>query len=211
MKRAAVLGLFALAGGQGFCFCAGLPAASPAPDPQAPAPPSAASMAAPAAAPPAAPVPAGIVAVALAVDEARVGVDAELGALGGGPLTLALRKAARRGLSLRILLDPSQADTRALGAGLAALSATAQVRWHPGAQDLRRWLRLDQARQLAWYAGENASAPASEGAARRFERDWQGAWREIPESYRLNEQLRALPDPSETSPHYVRRAGNGAP
>ena len=185
--------------------------AAPSAEPGPAAAPSATS--APAEAPAAGPAQIlGVDLLAAAVKDCRFRVDASLGTLGGGPLTRALKEAARSGIRLRLMLDPQRADTRAQGAALAAGSPTVQVRWRPGTPGLRRWMGLDGARQLVWYAGDRPLPLSSAVLLMRFERDWASADRSPPEALRLNDQLQALPDPREQSPHYVRRLGkNGAP
>jgi hypothetical protein len=133
-------------------------------------------------------------------------LDAQLGVLDGGVLTQALRGLARKGAPLRLLLDPAQRGTRREGQALAQLSPSAQVRWLEGAgQPLRRL--LSPVGQLVWRAGEDA-ARADGGLAKareRFEHAWAAAKKRLPESQRLEDELRGLPDPREGVPHLSRR------
>lgn len=149
----------------------------------------------------------GILALAAAVDASRLRVDAELGALDGGPLSKALLRAAHAGRRLRILLDPERPDSRAIGGSLADLSPSTEVRWCRSGEIDRRWMDLDGLKQLAWYSGENPKALSASAAAtaERFEDDWSAGRTRLPEALRLNDQLQSLPDPREKTPHYTPR------
>jgi hypothetical protein len=138
-------------------------------------------------------------------------VDAELGSLSGGPLSRALEAAARSGRALRLLLDPTLASTRMEGERLASISPCAQVRWDLGPLLRRRWLRIDGTLQLVWRSGTLPQTLSATSEAGRFEDAWKPAGRRPPEAMRLKDLLFALPDPRETSPHYVRRRDGGAP
>jgi hypothetical protein len=118
---------------------------------------------------------------------------------------------------LRLLLDPRQRATRLQGMALRSISATVQVRWSRGAGKPQRWLLADGALALAWDAKAGALRPGDAAlpalTLERFERDWSKAAAELPEGQRLDDQLKALPDPTEGQPHFIRRrqgAGHGA-
>lgn len=135
------------------------------------------------------------------------GLDAVLSLLDGGALTQALRKLARSGAPLRLILDPAHAESRREGAALAALTPSAQLRWAEGAgQPLRRLIGR-QGSQLVWRAGKAPSrADGAHGLAQgRFEAAWQAATAELPAGLRLEDELKRLPDPSEDQPHFIRR------
>lgn len=172
------------------------PVPSPSPSPTAAVSPVAAAAVAPIS-------PASFAAAAV------LKVDGELALLDGGPLSLALAQTAREGRQLRLLLDPEQRSTRLQGLALAGLSATAQVRWKPRAGKRQRRLLADGVRLLTWSAGYSAEATADPGllalAQQRFERLWSGAQLQLPESQRLDDALKALPDPTESDPHFIRR------
>jgi hypothetical protein len=147
---------------------------------------------------------------ARAVSAAARSLDAELSLLDGGPLSLALEQAARRGRHLRLLLDPREADTRAEAAALASLSPGVEVRWSLAAGEPLRWITADGALALAWDAGaglRDTHDPALREACGRtsFDRSWSKASAGLPEGVRLADQLHALPDPRESDPHYIRR------
>jgi hypothetical protein len=147
---------------------------------------------------------------ALAVSGATRSLDAELSLLNGGPLSLALRQAARQGRRLRLLLDPREDDTRAEGAALAALSPSVQVRWSRAAGEPLRWILADGSLALAWDA-DSGARDRSDRALRdacsqaQFDQAWSQASPGLPEGMRLSDQLHALPDPRVADPHYIRR------
>jgi hypothetical protein len=135
------------------------------------------------------------------------GVDGELGYLDGGRLTQALRRHGALGRPLRLLLDPRSADTRREGLRLAALSPSVQVRWADDAGRPQRRLWADSKRLLRWRPGseprwDDAGAAA---AALDFEARWARAALEPPRHLRLEDQLQALPNPYEQTPHITRR------
>jgi hypothetical protein len=145
-----------------------------------------------------------------AVSKAARSLDAELSLLDGGPLSLALRQAAREGRRMRLLLDPAESDTRAEGAALAAVSPTVQVRWSRAAGVPFRWILADGDLALAWDAEAGARNRADralrEACSRtRFDQAWAQASQGLPEGMRLSDQLHALPDPRVADPHYIRR------
>jgi|GEM_PF-2892692 hypothetical protein len=147
---------------------------------------------------------------ALAVSEAARSLDAQLSLLDGGPLSLALEQAARRGRHLRLLLDPREADTRAEGAALAALSPSVEVRWSSSAGEPLRWISADGALALAWDAEaglRDIHQPALREACGQssFDKSWSKASPGLPLGLRLADQLHALPDPRVADPHYIRR------
>jgi hypothetical protein len=153
-------------------------------------------------------------AAAQAVSRAAASLDAELAQLDGGPLTLALQSAARQGRRLRLVLDPRQRPTRLQGDALAGLSPTVEVRWRKGAGRPLRWVLADGSLALAWDPrGPRLPTDAALAALnrQRFELRWAQASPELPEGLRLDDQLKALPDPSEVLPHSIRRRqGAGA-
>jgi hypothetical protein len=149
--------------------------------------------------------------VADAVESGTAEVDAELGSLSGGPLTLALTLAARQGRLLRILLDPADPGARVQGPLLADISPTARVRWLGGLRTARRWMDISGIGQRSWRSGGRPSARPSRSAPEHFERAWAVADLHLPRAQNLFEQLQSLPDPREETPHYVRRAGGAAP
>jgi hypothetical protein len=156
----------------------------------------------------------GLLEIAAAVNLSKGPIDAELGDLGGGPLTLALREAARAGRPLRLLLDPSGKGTQRIGRRIAKLTPTAQVRWLSTGNLESRWMRLADVGCLVWKAGPDPEASLNPGDDGRFEQDWRGAVPSLKQALRLwalSAQLQALPDPREASPHYVRRRLGGAP
>jgi hypothetical protein len=183
-------------------LCGDAPTATPT---GTPAP--AAVLPSPTATPGSVPAPPGILALASAVDSGRLSVDAELGALDGGPLSKALKRAANAGRRLRVLLDPLRAESRAVGAALASITPSTEVRWCRSGRMGRRWMDIDGLKQLAWYSGEDPRAltPASGAALERFEDDWSSGARRLPEALRLSDQLQSLPDPREKNPHYTLR------
>ena len=136
-------------------------------------------------------------------------VEGELALLDGGPLSEALAAAAAKGLAMRLMLDPAQRSTRLQGVALQAVSATVQVRWKPRAGKKQRRLLADGKALLHWGPGQEAQAlegPAElEKALQRFERQWVGAAEQLPEGQRLDDALKALPDPSVNDPHFIRR------
>jgi hypothetical protein len=149
-------------------------------------------------------------AAARAVSAAARSLDAELSLLDGGPLSLALGQAARRGRRLRLLLDPRESDTRAEGAALAALSPSVQVRWSLAAGEPLRWILADGDLAMAWDAEAGPRDRSDRGlraacSQARFDQAWSQASAGLPEGMRLTDQLHALPDPRVADPHYIRR------
>jgi hypothetical protein len=143
---------------------------------------------------------------------AEQGLAAELGLLDGGSLTRALRRAALQGRPVRLLLDPGALETRREGVDLAALTPTVQVRWMERAgSPLRRLIGRD-GKQLLWRAVAPAQrADAAHAVAiKRFEDAWAAAAEALTEEQGLEVELKRLPDPSETEPHFIRRREIGA-
>lgn len=141
------------------------------------------------------------------VARCSVGLDAELGLLDGGTLTQALRGLVAQGVTVRLLLDPASLDTRREGQALAALSASAQVRWSPKAgRPIRRLIGAQQ-EQMLWRSGAGPSRAdgAWRAAESRFEAEWAKATPDLPEALRLEDELKRLPDPTEDQPHFIRR------
>lgn len=145
---------------------------------------------------------------------AKVSLCAELAVLDGGPLTLALLQAIGRGVSLRLVLDPSERSVRDQGRALqaAALSSSAtaqalQLRWRKGAGRAQRRVLLDGTQLLRWQAGQDAQRDdgASATFAHRFEQQWQAGSESLPEGLTLEDDLKALPDPREQAPRISRR------
>src|SRR5665213_1150365 len=134
-----------------------------------------------------------IAGLAAAIQSRTGGVDALLGSLGGGPLTLALFQAAREGRRERLLLDPQDADSREQGALLAALTPTAQVRWGGPFRYRRRWMLMDAVEQVAWYPGGIPVGITASAALGHFERAWDLAGRSLSPELYLRDQLNALP------------------
>lgn len=135
------------------------------------------------------------------------GLDAELGLLDGGTLTQALRRLALQGAPLRVLLDPSALETRREGEALLALTPSVQVRWSGKAAHPFRRLLGAQKEQLLWKAGSEPSRADAvwDFASKRFEAAWAAATPDLPEALRLEDELRRLPDPTESQPHFIRR------
>ena len=138
-------------------------------------------------------------------------VDAELGTVDGGSLTRALARAARQGRELRILLDPYDKDSRMQGAALEGAGPAVRIRWQPGMSNRRRWMSLQGLGWLTWTEGRKPVLTPPPYTGGFFAGDWGRAWRSLPRALRLRDQLEALPDPRETSPHYVSRVSGGVP
>lgn len=148
------------------------------------------------------------------VEQAKVSVCAELALLDGGPLTQALSQALKKGVSLRLVLDPTERSARdqgrALQASAAASTATAQglqLRWLKGAGRSERRLLADGTGLLRWKAGQ-APLRDDKGATafvHRFEHRWPLGSESLPEGLTLEDDLKALPDPREQAPRISRR------
>lgn len=156
------------------------------------------------------PVRAGSVQLAADVDAGKGALDAELGTLDGGSLTQALMRAARRGRRLRLLLDPYDKDSRVQGALLEGLSPTVQVRWREG-EFPASWMRIAGVGQRVWGPGGGPLPGVPPPTEHGFEKAWASAEKDLPRALPLRDQLEALPDPRETSPHYVSRVSGGVP
>jgi hypothetical protein len=156
------------------------------------------------------PVRAGSLELAADVASGTGAIDAELGTLDGGSLTRSLMRAARRGRRLRLLLDPYDKDSRVQGALLQGLSPTVQVRWRERGSDAG-WVDIAGVGQLVWGPDGHPRPSLSPGMENGFEDAWIHAEKDLPRVLRLRDQLEALPDPRETSPHYVSRVSGGVP
>ena len=156
------------------------------------------------------PARAGSMELAADVDAGKAGVDAELGTLDGGALTHALARAARQGRRLRLLLDPYDKDSRIQGALLEGLSPTVQVRWRES-ESPAGWMEIAGVGQLVWGPDGRPRPGLSPGMVNGFEDAWAHAEKDLPPVLPLRDQLEALPDPRETSPHYVSRVSGGVP
>ena len=148
---------------------------------------------------------------ARAVARADASLDGVLGELDGGPLTQALTLAVIQGRRLRLLLDPRQRPTRLAGLELQALSPTVEVRWSRWAGHPLRWLLVDSTLALAWQPDATRTATDAGMDRAGFERRWSQASTKLPEGLRLDDQLKALPDPSDQRPHYIRRRQGAGP
>jgi hypothetical protein len=157
-----------------------------------------------------APARAGSLELAADVAAGKGAVDAELGTLDGGSLTRALTRAARQGRRLRLLLDPYDKDSRVQGALLEGAGPGVHVRWRHEGASRPRWMDVAGVGQLAWGPG-GPSRPVSPGAEAAFGKAWASAEKDLPRFLPLRDQLEALPDPRETSPHYVSRVSGGVP
>lgn len=146
------------------------------------------------------------------VAASRGGLDAELGFLDGGSLTQALLAAAKTGLPMRLLIDPTERSSREAGYALQAASATAQVRWSRNAGRPQRHLLSDGSRHMHWRAGTDPwRADATYALALdRFEKAWKNAEETLPQAQLLEDDLQRLPDPSEKDPHFIRRREGAA-
>lgn len=154
------------------------------------------------------------------VAAAKTGLSAEIAVLDGGDLTHALKLASRRGVALRLVLDPSERRTRSEGRGLLdafqSLSpvptAKLELRWAKGAGRGQRRMLADKARLLAWRSGETPRREDAQASAfsHRFEGRWIKADAALSEALALDDDLQALPDPRESEPHIKkRREGSG--
>ncbi|HTB23427.1 MAG TPA: hypothetical protein VK914_12075 [bacterium] len=132
-------------------------------------------------------------------------VDAELGTLDGGPLTRAMAKAAKQGRTLRLLLDPYDQDSRIQSDRLEGLGPAVSVRWIPDMSNRSRWMGLAGLGRLRWTEGQEPRLDPAPLDGAFFDKDWARGWRALPRALRLRDQLDALPDPRERSPHFVRR------
>lgn len=149
--------------------------------------------------------------LASAVDRGGGSVQAQLGVLDGGPLTMALRRAAHAHRRLSLVLDPYDPSSRAEGLHLEALSPRVHVRWRSGLGAQKRFMDVVGLGAWSWPAQGSPTPLPTNSASERFSSAWRHARRVPPRELLLREQLRALPDPREEDPHYVRRAPGGAP
>ena len=156
------------------------------------------------------PARAGSVGLAADVDAGKGAVDAELGTLDGGALTQALARAARHGRRLLLLLDPFDTDSRVQGAVLPGLSPTVQVRWRERGSPAG-WMDIAGVGQVVWGQSGHPHPALPPGMENGFENAWASAEKDLPRVLPLRDQLEALPDPRETSPHYVSRVSGGVP
>lgn len=140
------------------------------------------------------------------LEACRQAVDADLARLEpAGELAGALLRSALLGRRLRLLLDPWREENRSAAAALRRQGA--ELRWRPAPGPDAGWLRLDADPAWAWrWEGQGSPRRLSEAAAAaRFEAAWAGALEQLPERLRLDEQLKALPDPRVKDPHYKKR------
>jgi hypothetical protein len=146
---------------------------------------------------------------------AKNSLDAELALLDGGPLTQSLSQTAKRGVALRVILDPaersSREEGRALQAAFQPLSpgtrGPLELRWRPFSGRPERRLLADAQRLARWEAGGSLRRddPQAAGYGRLFEGRWAQALSSLPEALNLEDQLKALPDPRDKDPHLSRR------
>jgi len=146
---------------------------------------------------------------------ARHSVSAELALLDGGALTQSLSQAARSGLSVRLILDPSQRGTRLQGRSLneafqplsPGTRTSLDLRWASGAGRPERRVLVDDGQLLRWVPGQVPQRDDAGAAAfkHRFESRWAQALTGLAEAQALEDDLRSLPDPRDKEPRIVRR------
>ncbi|MGH7441272.1 MAG: hypothetical protein ACREKE_01215 [bacterium] len=146
-----------------------------------------------------------------AVNAGKGPIEGILGSLDGGPLTEALRKAARLGRPLRLVMDSDDAQSRSVGRNLAALGA--RLRWSPDLRSRHRDLDVAGVGAWTWASGSSFPAVLKPGLAIvRFSSVWDESKTALPPALVLRDELEALPDPREETPRYTRRAaGASAP
>lgn len=161
------------------------------------------------------------------LSDVRVSLDAELYHLTDKRLIRLLQKAAVRGASVRVILDPGQSRNRQTAKDLGSASPRIQVRWmatdpHTGQLMHCKAACADGKTLLIGSANWTHSGMSLNREAlailddpsialefeSTFEKDWKAARTEWPSRGLRDEELLSLPDPGiyyQEQPHFNRR------